>query len=164
LISPADLLEISVYREEDLGRTLRVSQQGTISFPLAGVLKVGGMSTIDAENLLSLKLRDFLVQPQVTIFIKEYGNKQVYVLGEVKNPGSFELPTESKLTVLEAISKAGGFSPVAAKDRTQVIRTDRDGRSQTFLIEVSAIMTKGEKHRDIVLEPNDVVHVPQSFF
>lgn len=163
-INSADLLEITVYREEDLTRTARISQNGTISFPLVGIIHLGGKSTTEAGQALAKKLGEYLVNPQVTIFVKEYGNKQIYVLGEVKNPGSFELPTETQLTVLEAISKAGGFSPIAAKDRTKVIRTNDDGKNESLIIDVSAITTKGEKHKDIALKPNDVIYIPQSFF
>ena len=163
-ITPADLLQISVYRESDMDKLVRVSQNGTISFPLVGTLKVGGLSQGESEALLAEKLKEFLVDPQVTIFIKEYGNKKVFVLGDVMKPGSYDLPPESKLTVLEAISLAGGFTPVAGKDRTKVIRTTPEGKNVSFLIEVSAITMKGEKQKDIPLEPNDVVFVPQSFF
>jgi len=163
-IGAADLVEITVYREEELNRTARVSQNGSISLPLVGAVQVGGQTPAEAETYIAGKLKDFLVSPQVTIFIKEYGNKKVFVLGEVTKPGSYELPPESKLTVLEAISLAGGFTQVAAKDRTKVIRTTSDGRSQNLTVEVSAITTRGEKNKDLPLEPNDVVYVPQSFF
>ena len=162
-ISPADLLDITVYQNADLNRQVRVSQDGRISFPLVGTVSVGGRSTIDAERALSDKLKDYLINPQVSIFIKEYGNKTVYVLGQVTKPGSYALPTESKLTVLEAVSLAGGFTPIAAPDRTKVIRNTA-GKSETFTIEVSAITKRGDKEKDVALEPNDIVFVPQSFF
>ncbi|MFA5138927.1 MAG: polysaccharide biosynthesis/export family protein [Elusimicrobiota bacterium] len=163
-ISAADLLQITVFREQDMDRTVRVSQTGEISFPLVGNVKVGGLSQADAETLLAEKLKEFIVSPQVSVFVKEYGNKKVFVLGEVTKPGSYELPPESRLTVLEAISLAGGFTAVAAKDRTRVIRAMSDGKSQSFTIEVSAITSNGQKDKDISLEPNDVVFIPQSFF
>mgnify|MGYP001588818398 FL=1 len=162
-IGGADLLHITVYQQADLDRKLRVTQNGTISLPLIGDVKVGGLSVSEAQDAISTKLKDFVVSPQVTIFIDEYGNKKVFVLGEVKTPGSYELPTESKLTVLEAVSLAGGFTPIAALDRTKVIRVV-DGKNQSYIIEVSAITRRGEKERDIPLEPNDVIYVPQSFF
>jgi polysaccharide export outer membrane protein len=162
-IGGADLLEITVYQQPDLDRKLRVSQNGTISFPLAGLVKVGGLSTADAGALLADRLKDYIVNPQVTIFIREYGNKKVFVLGEVSKPGSFELPTEAKLTVLEAVSLAGGFTNIAAPDRTKVIRRV-DGKSQSISIEVSAVTKRGQKEKDIALEPGDVVFVPQSYF
>lgn len=163
-LSPADLLEVTVYREEELGRTVRVSQNGEISLPLVGTLKVGGSSLQDAQARVAEKFAEYLVNPQVTVFIKEYGNKKIYVLGEVAKPGSLDLPPESKLTVLEAISMSGGFSAVAAKDRTRVIRAGEGGKSQSWTVEVSAITTGGRKDKDMTLEPNDVVFVPQSFF
>ncbi|HAM35944.1 MAG TPA: polysaccharide biosynthesis protein [Elusimicrobia bacterium] len=159
----ADLIEITVFQQPEMSRSLRVSQNGTITFPLIGTVKVGGLSVAEAEEALSTKLKDYVISPQITIFIKEYGNKKVFVLGEVTKPGSFELPTEAKLTVLEAISLAGGFTGIAAPDRTKVIR-NIDGKSQSFKIVVSDITSRGEKHKDIPLEPNDVVWVPQSFF
>lgn len=163
-ISPADLLEITVFQEKDLERRLRVSQNGTISFPLIGTVKVGGLSLIQAEETLATQLQAYLKSPQVTVFIREYGNKKVYVLGEVSKPGSYDLPPESHLTVLEAVSLAGGFTQIASKDRTRVIRTTPDGKSVTLTVEVSAITHRGEKQKDLPLEPNDVVYVPQSFF
>lgn len=162
-ISAADLVHITVYQEKDLERAARVSQNGTVSFPLVGIVKIGGLSVIEAEQAIAKGLKEFLVQPQVTIFIKEYGNKRVFVLGEVGKPGSYELPTESKLTVLEAVSLAGGFTPISAPDRTRVIRTV-NGISQSFTIEVSAITKHGQRQKDLPLEPNDVIFVPQSFF
>ncbi|MDE2038814.1 MAG: polysaccharide biosynthesis/export family protein [Elusimicrobia bacterium] len=163
LISPADLLQVTIYGNKDLDRELRVSQAGTISFPLVGEVKIGGLTVIGAEDALAAKLSNYLVDPQVTVFIKEYGNKHVYVFGQVTKPGSYDIPAESHLTVLEAISMAGGFTLVAAPDRTKVIR-NVDGKSQVVTVEVSAVTQRGEKNKDIPLQPNDVVYVPQSFF
>lgn len=163
-IGPSDLLEITVFREVELNRSIRVNQDGEISFPFIGTIKVGGKSVIEAEKTIAAGLSEYLKQPQVTIFVKEYSARQIYVLGEVKAPGAFPLPREASLTVLEAISIAGGFTPVAAQDRTRVIRTGEDGKPQNFIISVSAITKNGEKDKDMPLTPNDVVFVPQSFF
>ena len=163
LLSGADLLEISVFGEKDMSRQVRVSQNGTITFPLVGSVKVGGLTTAGAEAALAAGLKEYLRAPSVTIFIKEYGNKKVFVFGQVNKPGAVELPTETKMTVLEAISQAGGFTRIAAPDRSRVIRSV-DGVSQSFTVEVSAITHGGQKDKDIVLEPNDVIFVPESMF
>lgn len=163
-IAPSDLIEITVFREEELNRAVRVNQDGEVSFPLVGTVKVGGMSVIAAEKSIASKLADYLKNPQVTIFVKEYSARQIYVLGEVKNPGAFPLPTESLLSVLEAISLAGGFTPVAAQDRTRVIRNAADGSTNNITIPVSAITKSGDKSKDLPLQTNDVVFVPQSLF
>lgn len=162
-IQPGDLLEVTIFQEPDMNRTVRVSGQGTVNLPLAGSTTVGGLTVPKAEDLLSQKLGPYLKFPQVSVLIKEYANKQVYVLGEVKKPGSIELPKERKLTVLEAITLSGGFTEIAAQDRTRILRK-RNGRSEFISIQISKITKEGDKNADLPLEPNDVVFVPQSFF
>jgi len=162
-ISGADLINVSVLGEKEMERQVRVSQNGTITYPLIGEVTVGGLSTSQAEAAIATKLNEYLRGAQVTVFIKEYGNKKVFVFGHVNKPGAIEIPTETKLTVLEAISQAGGFSPLAAPDRTRVVRM-LNGVSQSFTIEVSAITKRGEKDKDIALEPNDIVFIPESYF
>ena len=162
-IQPGDLLEITIFKEADMSRTARVSGNGTITFPLAGNVKLSEISVPEAEELLATNLAEFLVKPQVTVLIKEYGNKQIYVLGEVKKPGSIQLPAERRLTVLEAITLAGGFTDLASPDRTKVLR-GATGQNQTIQVEISRITKQGDKSADIFLEPNDTVFVPQSFF
>jgi polysaccharide export outer membrane protein len=162
-LQAGDLIEINVFQESDMSRILRISGNGTVTFPLAGNLKLSGLSVPEAENFIVLKLEDFLITPQVTILIKEYSNKQVYVLGEVKTPGSIQLPTDRTLTVLEAITLSGGFTDIAAPDRTKVLRST-NGQNQSIDVKISRITKEGDKSADIPLEPNDTVVVPQSFF
>jgi polysaccharide export outer membrane protein len=162
-IGGGDLLDISVYQEKDLARTVRVSADGTVNFPLIGSVSLGGLGVPAAERILKERLREYLKNPEVFIFIKEYGHKQIYILGEVQKPGSYALPTESTLSVLEAVVQAGGFTPYAAMDRTRVIRKV-ENQSQSFVIEVSAIMKRGDKSKDMTLQSNDVIYVPEKFF
>lgn len=162
-LSGADLLEITVFGEKDLDRKVRVSQDGSITFPLVGAVRVGGLTTADAENALAKSLAVYVRDPQVSIFIKEYGNKKVFVFGQVAKPGAIELPEETQLTVLGAVSQAQGFTPIAAPDRTRVIRME-GGKSKTFVIVVSDITQHGRKDEDMVLKPNDIVFVPESMF
>ena len=162
-ILPGDLLTITVFREPDLSRDIRVGSNGTTTFPMAGNLKLAGLSVPEIETLLVRKLSDVLVSPQVTVLIKEYSSQQIYVLGEVSKPGAITLPTERKLTVLEAITMAGGFTELAAQDRTKVLRNS-GGQNQSFEIKISKITKGGDKSLDMTLEPNDTIFVPQSFF
>lgn len=162
-VQAGDLLEIAVFQEKDMARTVRVSGNGTITFPLAGNVAIADLSVPEAEAMLAQALAEYIINPQVTVLIKEYSNKQVYVLGEVKKPGSITLPVERRLTVLEAITLAGGFTDLAAQDKTKVLR-NKDGRSETIEVQISKITKQGDKSADIFLEPNDTVFVPQSFF
>lgn len=162
-ISAADLLHVSVFQEKDFDREARVSNDGIITLPLIGKIKVGGLDVPSAEELLQDKLKKYLISPQASILIKEYGNKIIYILGEVQRPGAFPLPTEAPLSVVQAITLAGGFTQYASKDRTRVIRK-MDGQSQSFIIEVTAITKEGDKSKDMVLQANDVIVVPETLF
>jgi polysaccharide export outer membrane protein len=162
-LAPADLLDVTVYQDPDMNRKVRVNTNGTVALPLIGSIKIGGMTLIDAQAGIEAKLAKFLVNPQVSLFIEEYGNKTIFVMGEVQKPGSYPIPTESRITVLEAISTAGGFTPVAAQDRARVLRYV-NGASVTYNINIKEITQQGQKEKDMVLEPNDIVYVPQSFF
>lgn len=162
-IAPEDLLDFSVYGETGLDRKARVDASGRIFLPLAGAVSVGGKSLEQARSLIEKKLSDFLVRPQVSLLIEQYGSRQIFVMGEVQKPGSYPMPAESKLTVLEAISLAGGFTPIAAQSRTRVLRYEA-GQSVSYTIDVNAITGQGRTDRDMALEANDVVYVPESFF
>jgi polysaccharide export outer membrane protein len=162
-LAPADLVSITVYQDPDINRKVRVNTNGTVALPLVGSIKIGGMTLIEAQANIESKLAKFLVSPQVSLFIEEYGNKTIFVMGEVAKPGSYPIPTESRMTILEAISTAGGFTPVAAQDRARVLRYV-NGASVTYTINIKEITQQGQKEKDMVLEPNDIVYVPQSFF
>ena len=97
------------------------------------------------------------------MLVKEYGNKTVYVLGQVKNPSSIEIPPEKALTVLEAISSVGGFTDIANTSKVRVLRME-DGKQKSMDVDVAQITKQGNKSLDIALMPGDVVFVPQSMF
>ncbi|MBI5625242.1 MAG: polysaccharide export protein [Elusimicrobia bacterium] len=161
-VRPGDLIEISVFQEKDLDRKLRVGPDGLITYPLAGKVTVGGLDVPAAEAELATALQKYLINPQVSIFVSEYSSSLVHILGEVRSPGSYPIPGDRPMTVLEAISQAGGFTQYASQERTRVIR-EADGKPQTFNVNVRAI-TAGSKELDMKLEPNDVIFVPESFF
>jgi polysaccharide export outer membrane protein len=162
-LAAADLISVTIYQDKDMDRKVRVNTDGTVSLPLIGSVSIGGMTLIEAQASIENKLAQFLVSPQVSLFIEEYGNKTIFVMGEVQKPGSYPIPTESRMTVLEAISTAGGFTPIAAQDRARVLRYV-NGASVTYTINTKEITQQDQKEKDMVLEPNDIVYVPQSFF
>ena len=163
VLQPGDLVEIKVFREEDMDRTLRVSGSGGITYPLVGTVQIAGCTLEQAEERLSTALRTYLKSPQVSMLIKEYSNKSVYVLGQVAKPASIEIPPEKPLTILEAITSAGGFTDVAAVSKVRVLRM-QDGQQKTIDVDVTQITKQGNKAMDIALIPGDVVFVPQSLF
>jgi polysaccharide export outer membrane protein len=113
-VGPEDVLDIRVWDNEDLNRTIEVSQVGTFTFPLIGKVHADGLSAFELENLIEKKLADgYIIAPQVTVDVKEYQSQKVFLLGEVKRPGSYVL--KRKTHILELISKAGGFTDMAGR-------------------------------------------------
>lgn len=163
VLQPGDLVEIQVFMEDDMQRTLRINGNGSVTFPLVGNIQLAGMTIEDAENSLAGKLTTYLRNPQVSMLVKEYGNKSVYVLGQVKKPSSIEIPPEKPLTVLEAITSVGGFTDVANAAKVRVLRV-KNGKQETLDVDVAQITKQGDKSLDISLMPGDVVFVPQSMF
>jgi len=159
LIGPDDALKITIYREEDMDREVRVSSDGYISFPLLGKVKVEGLTVPELENSLSEGLKRYLKNPQVTVFIQEYST--ITVSGQVEKPGSYSLRGE--VSVIEAISLAGGFTKIAAKNGVKVMRLD-NGKKKTIIVRVADISRKGDKTEDVQLKRGDILFVPESLF
>ena len=163
LLQPGDLLEVTVFREEDMSRVARINTNGTITFPLVGIVKVSECSLSEAEKILTDNLKRYFKNPQVSILIKEYANNTVYVLGQVKKPSSLKIPPEKNLTVLEAITSAGGFTEIANTSKVKVLRME-NGKQKSIDVDISQITKQGKKSLDINLMSGDVIFVPQSMF
>ena len=163
LLQAGDLVEIKVYKEDDMDRTLRISTNGSITFPLIGNVKIAGLTVSGAEQKLEHALQSYLKTPSVSFLIKEYANKTVYVLGQVKKPSSIAITPEKTMTLLEAITSAGGFTDIAAISKVKILRME-NGTQKSIEVDVSQITKEGNKQYDVPLKPADVVFVPQSLF
>ncbi len=159
-IAPLDIITIDVVGEKDLSKELRVSTSGTITFPFLGSIEVKGKTPAEVENLIKEKLgKDYLVNPQVIITVKEYRSRTVSVIGQVNKPGVIALPAEQKLGILEAIAQAGDLAKSANKNRIEV---SRNGKTQKFTLDDLKKDINPEKK--FWLEPGDVIYVHESFF
>jgi polysaccharide export outer membrane protein len=163
-IQSSDVLTITVHEQPDLTTKARVTTDGHITFPLIGKVVVKGLTVREAEEKIKTLLEtDYLVNAQVLVYIEEYHPRQVSVMGEVKNPGKYDMPGEKDLTLMQAIAMAGGCTRHADDANTRIMRM-KDGEKQTITINVRDITDKGQKDKDITLEPEDIVFVPESFF
>lgn len=157
-ISPLDLLDITVLEAPEFTRTLRVSEEGQISLPLIGMLPAAGLTPLELETELAERLRgSFMVDPQVTVFLKEAAVDPIYVVGEVNQPGAFTPSGSNRLSVLQALALARGTKP-GASQAAVVIRTAADGSRSQIPVRLGDVL-KG-RSLDPVLEPNDIVYVP----
>ena len=163
-IETGDVVAVTVYEQPDLSTRARLDSTGEITLPLIGGVQIGGLSVNEAtKKITSLLEKDYLVNPQVSIFIQEYHPKKVFVMGFVNRPGEYELFKDRGTTVIEAITMAGGFKEGAAQNGTKIMRKENNGQT-TISVKITDIMQKGNKREDVLLKPGDVIFVPESFF
>ena len=161
LLQPSDLLDVQIFQEENLKRAVRVSQEYSITLPLIGKVDVKGKSLRQAEDLIrELYARDYLVNPQINVVVIEYAKRSVNVIGQVNQPGAVLFPQEQGLTLLDAISRAGGFSRLANRSQVKLTRTNADGKSDTFVIDADELI-KGRSNNTWPLLVNDIVFIPE---
>ncbi|MCX5710635.1 MAG: polysaccharide export protein [Candidatus Omnitrophica bacterium] len=150
-----DLLEISVYEEPDLSKTVRVSPDGLISLPLLGNLSVSGLTAKELEGKITdLLATDYLVNPQVSVFIREHG--KVFVSGFVQKPGAYEI--KSGMTAMEALSLAGG---VTEKGDAEHIHLNRVKGDEHITVEINSYQVVNDPNKDTILLSGDEIIVDE---
>jgi len=157
-LGPGDVIEVRVRDQDDISGPYEVSDDGKVRFPMIGAVEVRGKTGAE----IALKIEEelaagWLKQPQVTVRVTERQNREVSVLGQVKEAGSY--PYKPGLTLMQAISQAGGMNPLASPRKVKLIRETDKGR-QTFEIDVTKILDS--RAQDFGLEPGDIVFVPES--
>lgn len=161
VLQASDLLRIQIFQEEDLTREVRVSQEYTIVLPMIGSVDLRGKTLRQAEEMIHDRYdRDYLVNPQVNVMVLEYAKRTVNVLGSVNQPGAVLFPEEQELTLLDAISRAGGFNRLADRKRVKLSRTLPDGRTESTEINTDDLIKSGNT-KTYVLQRDDVIFVPE---
>ena len=166
LLQPGDVVRVQVFQEPLLDREVRVSQKGEVFLPLVGRIEVKdrALSAIE-QTVTELYRRDYLVNPQVNVTVMEYQIRTVNVIGAVNAPQAIPYPPEQSMTLLDAISRAGGFNRFADKKRVRLTRTGADGRPVNTTINAEELLT-GDKGKDStnqwMLLANDVIFIPES--
>jgi polysaccharide export outer membrane protein len=158
-----DVFEVRVFRHEEMSGTYSVSDEGTINFPEIGIVEVLGKTPAQVEQDVQGRLADgYLVNPSVSVLVKEYKSKTVSVLGQVRKPTV--VPYTAGMSIVDAVSQAGGFTPMARKNAVRVTRTvakDSD-EATSFTVPVESI-AKG-KAKPFFLRPGDTVFVPERWY
>ncbi len=164
----ADRIRVAVFQEDDLTTIARADARGLVNLPLLQEVPVGGLTVAQAQELIQNRYREgrFLRNPQVTVSVEEYAPREVYINGQVRNPGRYVLPNESTFTVVELVTNAGGLTDIARGTTVNVRRTLPDGTVQSFTVDVESII-KGKRNdpkldeSNILLLPGDIVNVPE---
>ncbi len=162
ILDSGDVIEVAVWRNEDLSRTLTIRPDGRISLPLAGEIKASGLSPEKLSNVIAARLQDkYILDPQVTVIVNEVGSKKILVLGEVKSPGMYTI--SKRLTALQAIAKSGGYAKHSYLESTVIIRNPYDKAPQVFTADLKSVLKEGKVKNDVLLQPGDIVYVPRTF-
>lgn len=157
-LGPGDEFEVRVYEEPNLSGVFMVSPTGQVDYPLVGTIAVEGLVGSQVAALLRQRLAEkYIRNPFVTVQIKTLNSKKVFVLGEVKAPGRFGF-TE-RMSIVEAITLAGGFGPLAERNYIVVTRTDASG-TRRIPLPVEKIMQGMASN--FILQPGDIVYVPET--
>jgi polysaccharide biosynthesis/export protein len=157
-IAAEDVLDISVWREPDLSRRVIVRPDGGFSFPLVGNIQAAGLTPAELEADLRARLGTFVPDVEVTVSVQELRGMRVYVTGQVRNPGQYQVGRY--VDVLQAVTLAGGFTPFADRRNVRIIRRDEDGREQVFKFNYRDVARGRNLEQNIQLHTDDVVLVP----
>jgi protein involved in polysaccharide export with SLBB domain len=161
-VGPGDVFEVSVLGEKDLVKEYRVQPDGTVDFPYLDRLEVGGLEPQQIEERIKAEFiaKKILTNPQVTLVVKQYNSKKISVIGAVQKPGS--LPWSEGMKLIDAISLAGGLTPLANGDRVRVTRLVSPDQTATATVSIDDI--SDGKMSDLLLQAGDTIKVDQRIF
>jgi len=157
IIQPNDLLEIHVWKEPELTRKVLVRPDGRISFPLVQDLQAAGMTPSDIKQEIEKELKKYIEVPNVTVIVEAIQSYRVFVTGKVAKPGA--LMAEKPITVLQALSLAGGFAEFANPAETVVIRNN-NGENVLFRFNYPEVIKGKNFNQNMLLKNGDVIVVP----
>jgi polysaccharide biosynthesis/export protein len=157
VIGPQDVLDVDVWKEQELTRSVEVRPDGKISLPLLNDVQASGMTPMQLATNITDGLRKFITDPQVTVIVTDIRSQRVYILGEVAHPGAY--PLLPGMNVLQALSSAGGFTMFAKTKSIYVLR-QQDGKQQKFPFNYKEAISGKRADQNIVLRAGDQIVVP----
>ncbi|MGA2718346.1 MAG: polysaccharide biosynthesis/export family protein [Candidatus Acidiferrales bacterium] len=155
VIGPQDVLDISVWKEEQLTKTVPVRPDGKISMPLLNDVQAAGLTPTQLAGQITESLKKFVTDPQVTIIVREINSQRIYMLGEVVRAGAY--PLLPNMTVLQALSSGGGFTQFANVKKIYVLRVE-NGKQQKFPFNYKHALESPDEN--IMLKAGDTIVVP----
>ena len=157
VIGPGDILKISVWKEEGMQLEVLVRPDGGITYPLAGEIQAGGLSTKALSDELVRKLKKYIPNPSVTVSVLQSVSNKIYVIGKVNRPGEFT--ATGYMDVLQALTMAGGLTPYADSDEIKIIRRTEKG-NMMMLFDYDEVVSGEQLDMNIILKAGDTVVVP----
>jgi protein involved in polysaccharide export with SLBB domain len=155
-----DVLEFLFFKNTELNQARTVGPDGSLSLQLIGTVQIAGRTIEDIADEVTKRYAKELVQPQVTVAVKEYSGLKIYVGGEVNQPGIQVF--RGGLTALQAVVAAGGFKTTASLSSVVLIHKGPSGEPVAGIVDLSRVLKHAELERDVALAPADIVFVPRS--
>lgn len=156
-IGPEDVLEISVWKEEDLQREVLVRPDGWLTFPLIGNIQAAGRTAQQLDQDITSRLKKYIPDPVVTVTVKKIQGLKVFVIGKVGKPGEYNVGRY--VDVLQALTLAGGLTPFADEDSIKILRK-KDGKETVMLFDYGDVKKGKRLEQNILLRSGDVIVVP----
>lgn len=156
-IGLGDVLEILVWNDENLSRTVSVRPDGRISVPLLNDVTAAGMTPMQLRDILAKGFSRYRSEPEVSVIVREIQSLKFSVMGQVKTPGRFDL--KGRITVIDALAQAGGFTDFAKKDRIVVWRND-NGQMRPVGFDYQRLLTDLDATQNFFVMPGDIIVVP----
>ncbi|HUI83747.1 MAG TPA: polysaccharide biosynthesis/export family protein [Candidatus Binatia bacterium] len=158
VIGIGDGLDVSVWREPELSKTIAVRPDGMISLPLVGEIKAVGLTPVQLQNQLTASLTKVVSDPQVTVIVVSVNSLSFNIMGEVYKPGYY--PLTKPITVLDAIALSGGFRDFAKEKKIYILRTSADGKQQKIRFNYKDVIKGRNMQQNILIQPRDTLVVP----
>jgi polysaccharide biosynthesis/export protein len=167
IIGPLDQIQIFVWRNPELGGTVQVRPDGRITTPLITDMPAAGKTATMLQQDIRLQLSQYINDPIVSVIVKDFAatnSQQIRIAGAgVGKPAS--VPYRANMTLLDAITAVGGISEYAAGNKARLQRVDRNtGRMQEYGLKINDLLRKGDTKANVMLQPGDVIIIPESMF
>lgn len=156
-LNPGDILRISVWNEEALQQEVMVLPDGTISFPLVGILKVVSKTPAQIQDQIRAKLSRVIPDPEINVMVKSVNGNNIFIIGKVNKPG--QIPMIRPTDVMQALSLAGGLTPYAKSDKIRIIRRTDKGQ-EVIKFDYTKIAEGRSLNTNIMLKSGDTIVVP----
>ena len=155
-IGKSDVLEINVWKEEGLTRTMSVRKDGKITLPLVDDVQAAGRTPMELKKVITREMSQYVESPSVTVIVQDQTSQQFYVIGEIAGTGAY--PLTKDMTIIQGIALAGGFTEWADKDDILLLR-NKDGERQRMHIDYHEIVSGEGKEQNIMLQADDTIIV-----
>ena len=157
VIGPEDSVNITVWKEAELSGTVPVRPDGKISLALLGDVQAAGMTPMELTKQLTTQLKKYLEDPRVTVTVTGINSRRIYIVGQVGRAGAY--PLLPGMTILQALSTAGGPSPYASADKIYVLRNENE-TSVKLAFQYKQVIKGRKQEQNILLKPGDTIVVP----